>query len=341
MPDSKPSIGKVAVLGSGGLLGSAIVQLLLQGHGNPVSITGFDQNEPRTASISFIRGDVREYGDVARAVEGCDTVINTVSVVNFNPKNDAWMESINVGGAANVLQACEDLGIPRLVHTSSMDVVYEGDAISGGDESLPYAVKFLDHYSYTKRVAEEQVLTAQGNVARCALRATGIYGPGDHIRFPSIVKAVKEGKYASIGGSDSVYSHVFSYNCAYAHILAGCLLAKGNALDRSAYFITDGSTGNFHGFVAKVLSASGLEVPKRRLPVGLAYLVAALSEFWIKLPWVPKTSAPTITKLGVSSISKDLWFTGEKARRELGYEPLYPLDTCIEMTASWIREHYC
>ena len=221
-------------MGSNGLLGSAIVELLLNGQGKVNSVSGFDVSENIHEGISFTKGDIRNYETVKKAVSGKDVVINTVSVVNFNPKNDAWMESINVGGAQNTLKACISCNVPKLVHTSSMDVVYEGKGIANGDEGLPYAEKFLDHYSKTKRMAEEHILGSKANIARCALRATGIYGPNDHVRFPAIMKAVQSGKYAIIGDRRSRYSHVYSYNCAYAHILAaGALKIRICKYDRA------------------------------------------------------------------------------------------------------------
>ncbi|MCP4122786.1 MAG: NAD-dependent epimerase/dehydratase family protein [Bacteroidetes bacterium] len=333
-------LGHVMIMGSNGLLGSAIIELLQNGHGAPKFISGFDVSENINQGISFTQGDIRDYETVKLAVSGKDVVINTVSVLNFNPKNDAWMESINVGGAENVLKACISCGIQKLVHTSSMDVVYEGKGIANGDESLPYAEKFLYHYSKTKRMAEEHVLPSKGNIARCALRATGIYGPNDHVRFPIIMKAVQSGKYATIGGRNTKYSHVYSYNCAYAHILAAGALEKGNALDRGAYFIVDDSTMNFHDFVDKVLEASGLKKPVKTIPVGIANILAKLSEFWVRMPWVPKSASPLITKLGVSTISKDMWYSGAKAKVDFGYEPLVPLDQAIAETAAWIKETY-
>jgi len=47
-----------------------------------------------------------------------------------------------------------------------------------------------------------------------------------------------------------------------------------------------------------------------------------------------------ITKLGVSTISKDLWYNVAKAKADFGYEPLVPLDQAIAETAAWIKETY-
>ena len=43
----------------------------------------------------------------------------------------------------NVIEVCQELGVPFLVYTSSEDVVFSETPISGGDESLPYPLKPL------------------------------------------------------------------------------------------------------------------------------------------------------------------------------------------------------
>jgi len=219
-------------------------------------------------------------------------------------------------------------------------VIYEGSPVSGGDETLPYANKFIDHYSKTKKLAEEHILESDTNLAKCALRATGIYGPRDHVRFPVILKAIKSKKYVTIGNRKSRYSHVYSYNCAYAHILAAQALKKGNNIDGKAHFIVDDSTMNFHDFVDRVLIASGLDIPRKSMSVRMARLIANISEFWVRMPWVPSTVNPLITHLAVATITQDMWFRGDKAEADFGYKPLFTLEEAIKETSAWIKTTY-
>jgi nucleoside-diphosphate-sugar epimerase len=337
------SLENVLIIGGNGLLGSALLDLLLQGHGKPAHISIFDVKEIKATptNVTFIKGDVRNIEEVIKACENIDTVFHVAAIVNFNPKNNAFMHAVNVTGTKNVLKACEHHSVKRLIYTSIMDVVYEGKAISNGDESLPYAVHHVDFYSHTKTEAEKFILSTPSTVAKCALRATGIYGPNDNVRFSVIVKAAKEGKFVRIGKNDqAIYSHVFSYNCAYAHLLAAQKLAKNTVLDGQAYFITDDSNDNFHRFVNKVLRAAGLPTTEKSLPVSMAYTLAFFSNLWLKMPWVSAKSSPLITKNAITSLTKDIWFNSNKAKRDFEYQPLYSLDEAIEKTAKWIKATY-
>ena len=71
---------------------------------------------------------------------------------------------MNVLGTENVLAACQEHGIRVLVYTSTPSVVIAGDDIVNGDESLPYAAKFLDNYTESKAAAEQLVLQANNTL---------------------------------------------------------------------------------------------------------------------------------------------------------------------------------
>ncbi|CDQ96074.1 unnamed protein product [Oncorhynchus mykiss] len=75
------------------------------------------------------------------------------------------VESVNVGGTNNVINVCVEKGITRLVYTSTINVTFAGKPIEEGDEdSLPCVPldMHIDHYSRTKSISDQMVLTANG-----------------------------------------------------------------------------------------------------------------------------------------------------------------------------------
>jgi hypothetical protein len=97
-------------------------------------------------------------------------------------------------GHRSVLAACRQLGIRKLVHTSTPSVVHAGGDIEGGNESLPYAEHADSPYARTKAVAEQEVLAAADGDARDrrAAAAPGV-GPGDTQLVPRIVQRARTG----------------------------------------------------------------------------------------------------------------------------------------------------
>lgn len=69
-------------------------------------------------------------------------------------------------GTRSVLAACVAAGVPRLIYTSTCNVVFGGQPIHGADESMPYYPphKQLDYYSSSKTIAEMTVLAANGTL---------------------------------------------------------------------------------------------------------------------------------------------------------------------------------
>lgn len=62
---------------------------------------------------------------------------------------------VNVRGTRTLLEACQEVGVARLVLTSSASVVYEGWDIRNGTEDLPYATHPMDCYTETKILQEK------------------------------------------------------------------------------------------------------------------------------------------------------------------------------------------
>ena len=91
-------------------------------------------------------------------------------------------EATNVRGTENVIAACREHDVNRLVFTSSPSVISSptGEDHAGVDESLPYPNSYLAHYPRTKAAAERIVLATNGESLRTtALRPHLIIGAGD------------------------------------------------------------------------------------------------------------------------------------------------------------------
>src|ERR1700712_1789887 len=155
-PAGEPTV-RALVTGGGGFLGGAGVRALLARGDDVVSFARGDYPLLREAGVQTIRGDLGEPRDVLAAAEGCELVFHVAAKAGIWG-SDADFERSNVLGTENVLQACRDHAISRLVHTSTPSVVHAGADVMGADESLPYATTFSSAYPRTKAVAERRVL---------------------------------------------------------------------------------------------------------------------------------------------------------------------------------------
>lgn len=250
---------------------------------------------------------------------------------------------MNILGTKHVIEACCKYNVAHLVYTSTYNVVFGGQVIRNGDESLPYLPleKHPDHYSRTKSIAEQAVLNANGSslqdgktLKTCALRPAGIYGEGELRHLPRIVSYIEQGLFAfTYGQGDAVVDFVHVDNLVQAHILAGRALNCANSIAAGeAYFVSDDSPVNNFEFFRPLVEGLGYSFPKFKLPISLVYVFAYLTE--LVHSFVGKyiyNFQPLLTRTEVYKTAVTHYFSMRKARDHLGYKPKkYTLNGVIE-----------
>ena len=223
---------KYVVMGGAGMLGFEIVRQL-QSRGNFVRVLDVQPvgGMAHGALFESITGDIRDPRAVEQACSGMDAVIQTAAAVWDVRTPRPLYEEVNVDGNRLVIDTCLRLGVPRLVYTSSMDVVVDGrKPIVDGDESLPYPARMpKDAYSRSKIIAEKMVLAANGpRLSTCVLRPVGMYGPRDKYHLGNIIGMARKGVSLRLGDGSARFSHAYSENVAHAHVLAAERLRPGS-----------------------------------------------------------------------------------------------------------------
>ncbi|XP_008572220.1 PREDICTED: short-chain dehydrogenase/reductase family 42E member 1-like [Galeopterus variegatus] len=352
--DSKTSPKEtVLITGGSGYFGFRLGCALNQ---KGVHVVLFDIHSPAETipeGIRFVHGDIRHLSDIEKAFQDADvTCVFHVASYGMSGReqlNRTRIEEVNIGGTDNVLQVCRRRGVPRLIYTSTSNVVFGGQVIRNGNESLPYLPLHLypDHYSRTKSIAEKKVLEANGTaldrgdsvLRTCALRPAGIYGPGEQRHLPRVVSYIESGLFRFVFGNPrSLIEFVHVDNLVQAHILASEALKpdKGHIASGQPYFISDGTPVNNFEFFRPLVEGLGYTFPSTRLPLTLIYCFAFLTEvthvFLSRLyNFQPFFTCCEVYKIGVTH-----YFSLEKAKKELGYEP-QPFD--LQEVVEWFKAH--
>lgn len=253
------------------------------------------------------------------------------------------IEKVNILGTKNIIEACCQHNVAHLVYTSTYNVVFGGQVIRNGDETLPYLPleKHPDHYSRTKSIAEQRVLNANGSPLKdgkifktCALRPAGIYGEGELRHLPRIVSYIERGLFTfTYGQDDSTVDFVHVNNLVQAHILAGKTLMEADSIAAGeAYFISDDSPVNNFEFFRRLVEGLGYKFPKLKLPITLVYMVAFLTELIHSvIGRYIYNFQPLLTRTEVYKTGVTHYFSMKKARNHLGYNPQkYSLKGVIE-----------
>jgi len=328
----------------------------------------------------FILCDIRRYNDVYRAfssiadhlrsrsnsVEGqqqntselrecmavptpqsssLDTTSDIDCVFHCAALTDAWAppslyEAVNVTGTTNMIRACQEHGVTRLVFTSSSSVVLDGSDCQNGDESMKYVTKPLNAYSASKQRAEQAVLAANGErgLQTAALRPHCVFGPRDtHLVAQLVLKAQKGKITHMLGEGHNIADFTFIDNVVHAHLLcADALHAKGKAAGQ-VYFVTNGEPTLFWSFLGALLQQLGCPRPTKHISYNVAYALAVLMELlYMMIGWLLGWR-PIITRQMVATMALHHWFSHAKATSELGYRPIVTLETGIKRTVQYIQ----
>jgi nucleoside-diphosphate-sugar epimerase len=357
------SIERLLITGAGGFLGQAIVRELAGKNtpvgGGLVELRLLDLEPPPTdghpAAVAVV-ADVRDREAMRRACRGVDAVVHAASLVDWGEATAQRLEDVNVGGTENVIQACRDEGVPALVYTSSMDVICGTGPVVDADETWPYPDPFTNDYARTKAVAEQRVLAAHGSprapregedpeaarLATCSIRPCGMYGEGDPYHVANVLRVVRAGRLPfRIGDGRGAFQHVYVGNVAHVHLLALQRLAEGDeGVGGQSYFVTDDTPAvDFLEFMEHVLEPLGETLPprSRRIPYPVMLAVGALAEAAAVVCRPFFRFVPTVTRSSVRFVCHTHTFSGEKARRDLGYAPVYSEAEALERTIAWFR----
>lgn len=323
----------ILVTGGSGFVGTALCRALsARGH-HVRSLQRGDSAELRNLGVTCHRGDIADLAAVRAAATGCDAVFHVAAKAGvWGPAAD--YHRANVVGTENVIQACCELGISKLIYTSSPSVVYHGRNEAGINESTPYPVTYLTDYPRTKAMAERLVLAANcPNLATVALRPHLIWGPGDNHLFPRIVARAKAGRLRRVGDDRNLVDTTYIDNCVDAHLCAFERLQPGAACAGKAYFIANDEPCQLWDLINRMLACADLPPVTKSVSATTAYRLGAVLEFayrWLRLP-----GEPLMTRFVARQLSTSHWYDLSAAERDLGFVPHVTVAEGLSRLREW------
>jgi len=320
------------VTGGTGFVGRHLVDGLLA-RGDEVRL--IDIADPGRDDVTFLKADITDPDAMRAAIRGADAVFHNASVVHTKQNQKDFVWKVNLGGTRNVLAACQQENVPKMVYVSSGSVVYEGKDIEAGDESLPYSSISQAPYADSKIAAEKEVLAANGDggVATVALRPHVIFGPGDVRFLPALIKHSKAGRLRyQVGRGTWLSDYTYVSNLVDALLAAEERLSLDAACAGEAYFITNGEPMPFWDFVRRVIERLGLPPLRAKIPHQLVYAIAAVKEGIDTLRGGTISPEDGLTRFAIRYMCTHHYFKIDKARRDLGYEPSVSVAEGIEIT---------
>ncbi|XP_037437535.1 3beta-hydroxysteroid-dehydrogenase/decarboxylase-like isoform X2 [Triticum dicoccoides] len=297
----------------------------------------------RDGRATYVPADVCKLEHLTKAFEGVDTVFHTAAPDHSN-NNFQLHYKVNVQGTKNVIEACKECKVKKLIYTSSSGVVFDGvHGLFGVDESTPYPDKFPDAYTQTKAEAEKLVIKANkvNGLLTCCIRPGSIFGPGDMI-VPILVSY--GGIILIIGDGKNCDDFVYVENVVHGHICAEKTLSTKHGAKRSggkAYFITNMEPVNMWDFFYMLLEELGY---KSRFRLRIAsYLLMPITHLveWsynniFSLYGMRQPGALTSARIKYVTLNRT--FNCNNASKHLGYRPIVSLKEGVNMTIEFYKK---
>ncbi len=327
---------KVLVTGSTGFLGMKVAnRLAMMGY----EVTGTGRNEKIGDSLSkkgihFVSCALENREHMIALCQDQDYVIHCGALSSPWGKYKDFYYA-NVIGTKNVIDGCIKWKVKRLVHVSTPSLYfYYNERINvKEDDVLPS--KFVNHYAKTKYLAELEVDKAfQQGLATITIRPRALFGPGDQAIFPRLIKVCEKGMFPKIGSGNVEIDMTYVDNAVDALLLC---LSSGHSTLGQKYNITNGDRVNLYSMIETVMEKLGKSFSYREISYQKAFLLATAMEFVSTNLLGGKE--PLLTRYTVSVLSQSQTLSIDKARKELGYEPVISIEQGTKEFIEWWKDH--
>jgi dihydroflavonol-4-reductase len=301
---------RVLVTGASGFVGAHVARRLAE-RGDEVVGLSRSVPPPEARVAEHVAADLLDVEALRRAVDGCDAVVHVAALYAYDRRDAARMEAVNVEGTRAVLEAA---GERRVVVTSSSATCGPVPGRPATEEDSPPDWELQVPYKRTKLAAERVALERAGAGGDVVIvNPTTVVGPGDRRPTPSgkMVRDVATGKIKGYmrGGGINV---VAVDDVAAGHVLA---LERGRAGER---YILGGEDLPLREAFALIARAAGRRPPRIPVPYALALAAAHAAALASRVT----RREPELLVLDEVRLARlPLYFSSDKAREELGYQP--------------------
>lgn len=308
---------RILVAGGAGFIGSHIVDKLIKADAEVTVLdnlyTGRIENikhHEQNRNFHFVKGDVRNFKLVKKLVENIDAVLNLAAVVSVprSVENPLLTNDVNVKGTLNLLKACLDSNIRRFIQTSSASIYGDTKTLPVREDCTP---KPISPYAVAELAAENyaKVFYKVYGLETVCLRYFNVYGPRQ--------------TYSQYSGAITIFVNQLLHNNSPT------ILGDGEQT-RDFVYVEDVVSANMLGLLEKKAVGEVFNISTGEATT-INKLVQILQEI------MGKTSLKLIYKEPRPGDIRHSYASIEKARRILGYEPMFSLEKGLEKLVEWYK----
>jgi len=322
---------RAVITGATGFLGAHVARALVK-RGVEVSAISrptSDRSSLAQLPLSHVEGDLLDPPSLAEAFRGADLVIHTAADYRLWAPDRRTMFEVNVTGTENVLAAAAEVGVARIVHTSTAMTVAADRDHPGTEEAFLRPEECSSAYQETK-VLSEQVAWRwiREGAPVTIVNPSTLIGPLDRRPSPTgrlIIDFLTARLPAYL---DARLNWIDVRDAAEGHWLAA---TRGRVGERYLLAHENQSVGDFLKLLAQV---AGRRPPRWRVPYAVAYAAGFAGE--LRARWLG--GEPRATRDAVRMTKIEMCYDGRKAADELEL-PQTPLRTSAADAVRWFADN--
>ncbi len=320
----------VVVTGATGHVGANLVRALID-KGRPTrSLVHINRRAVTGLDTEIVQGDICDQDSLCRVFDGAEVVYHLAACISLSMADWPQLESVNVVGTRNVVEACLRTGVRRLVHFSSIHAMVQEPFSASVDELRPLAEsRHCPPYDRSKADAEREVWRGvEEGLDAVIISPTAIIGPHDYqpSYFGEALLSLAQHRLPALvtGGFDWV---------DVRDVVEGAMRAEKQA-PAGAKYLLSGHWVSMRGIAAMVAEITGISPPRFVFPLWMAHLGIPVMNAVSRL----NGKRPLYTSVSLRALKSNRHISHEKAARELGYRPRPFRETLVD-TLRWFQEN--
>jgi dihydroflavonol-4-reductase len=321
------------VTGATGFVGAHLAQALRR-RGDPVRClirpTG-RRDHLADLDVDWRTGDLGDGEGLRRAIDGCDVVFHCAADYRFSAADPQEIYRSNVDGTKNVFAAAADVGVARVVYTSSVATLGVHADGQVADESTPTSLgDMIGPYKRSKYLAERiaDEYAAQRKLPVVIVNPSTPIGERDARPTPTgqfLIDFLGRRMPAYV---DTGLNVIDVRDVAEGHLLAAERGAVGHR------YILGHRNLTLRDLLDLLGRLAGVEWARIKLPHWVPMALAALEAPLARA----RRRSPRISLEAVRLSRKKMFFDAGKAVRELGL-PQSPIEPALVRAIDWFRGH--
>jgi dihydroflavonol-4-reductase len=327
------------VTGATGLLGNNLVRALVDS-GHRVKALARSAAKAKEQfgglDVEIVEGDMKDISSFKEALRGVDALFHTAAFFRDSYKGGRhWDElfRVNVKGTEALLDAAYEMGVRRMVHTSSGGVL-DGPPGALIDETMARAEADANDYFRSKILCDRAIrafLASHPDFDATFVLPGFMFGPGDAGPTASGQLVLDFARHALPGLVPGTFAVVDARDVAAFSVRVAESGRRGES------YLCAGRHMSMFDVAAGLERATGTKAPRRHIPLGLLFVIAAGYEAYARITGKPVLISLAAVRL-LARENERSHMNHTKSEREIGVS-FRPFDETLADVVAWYRGH--